>query len=308
MILEKMSSGSVTRTPLPDIPSIETTFREGDGVTLHVVTAGDPADPLVVLLHGFPEYWYEWYDYIEPLVAAGYRVLVPDQRGYNRSEKPASVRSYRISNLSGDIRALVHSEDRDSAHIIGHDWGGVVGWDLALRHPETVDRLGIINVPHPVAFKQLVRSNVSQLRKSWYVFAFQIPRLPEWFFRRSNYEPLISAMREGSLSGAYTVTDFERYRRAWAEEGALTGMLNWYRAAFRHRESPPQQRVQAPTLLIWGKNDQALVPELAPRSVSYCDDGRLERFPDATHWVPNEHPERVSELLLDHLDPSADQR
>jgi pimeloyl-ACP methyl ester carboxylesterase len=297
-----MSSESITRTPLPDTPSVESTFREADGVSLHVVTAGDPADPLVILLHGFPEYWYEWSDYIEPLVAAGYRVLVPDQRGYNRSEKPASVRSYRISKLSGDIRTLVHSEDRESAHIIGHDWGGAVGWDLALRHPDTVDQLGIINAPHPVVFKRVLRSNLSQLRKSWYMFMFQLPRLPEWFFRRSNYEPLVSALREGSLSGAYSVSDLEQYRRAWAEEGALTGMLNWYQAAFRHRENPPQERVRAPTLLIWGEKDQALRPELAPESLNYCTEGRLEQFADATHWIPQEYPERVSELLVDHLE------
>jgi len=297
-----MSSEPVTHTPLPDISSIETTFRDGDGVSLHVVAAGDPSDPLVILLHGFPEYWYEFYDYIEPLVSAGYRVLVPDQRGYNRSEKPASVRSYRIRKLSGDIRAVIGSEDRDSAHVVGHDWGGAVGWDLALRHPEAVDRLAIVNAPHPVVFKQVLRSNLTQLRRSWYMLLFQIPRLPEWLFRRWNYEPLISAMRESSLPGAYTATDFEQYRHAWAQEGALTGMLNWYRAALRHSENPPQERVQASTLLIWGDRDEALIPELAPKSINYCNEGRLEQFPDATHWIPHEYPERVSELLLDHLE------
>jgi pimeloyl-ACP methyl ester carboxylesterase len=297
-----MSPESKRRTPLPESPSIETTVRDGDGVSLHVVAAGDPGDPLVILLHGFPEFWYEWNEYIEPLVSAGYRVLVPDQRGYNRSEKPDSIRSYRISKLSGDIRALIGSEDHDSAHVVGHDWGGAVGWDLALRHPEIVDRLAIINAPHPVVFKQVLRSDLRQLRRSWYMLLFQIPRLPEWLFRRTNYESLISAMRESALPGAYTVSDFEQYRRAWAEEGALTGMLNWYRAAFRHSENPPQKRVQAPTLLVWGEKDEALLAELAPKSLNYCNEGRLEQFPDATHWIPHEYPERVCDLLLDHLE------
>lgn len=297
-----MSSETATRAPLPDTPSIETTFREVNGVTLHVVAAGDPENPLVVLLHGFPEFWYEWYDYIEPLVEAGYRVLVPDQRGYNRSDKPTGLRAYRISELSGDIVDLVATEDRDSAHVIGHDWGAAVGWDLALRHPETVDRLGIVNVPHPVVFEDILRSSPTQLRKSWYMFFFQIPRLPEWVLRRNDYDFLISALQRGSLPGTFSEADCERYRHAWAQDGALTGMINWYRAIFRHREDPPRERVSAPTLVIWGENDQALSPEMAPRSVNYCDDGNLEQYSDATHWIPHEYPERVSELLLDHLE------
>ncbi|PSP82296.1 alpha/beta hydrolase [Halobacteriales archaeon QS_1_68_17] len=296
MALQRAASAS-----LPDVPSAESTFREANGVTLHVVAAGDPDDPVVVLLHGFPEFWYEWHQYVEPFVAAGYRVLVPDQRGYNRSDKPAGVRPYRISELSRDVRALVATEDREAAHVVGHDWGAAVAWDLALRDPGTVDRLGIVNVPHPTVFERTLRSNPTQLRKSWYMFFFQLPRLPEWYLRRDDYAFVVAAMRDEARPGAFDETDFARYRRAWDRDGALGAMLNWYRALFRHAEDPPRERVDPPTLVVWGEHDQALVPEMAPESVDYCEDGRLERFPDATHWVPHEYPDRVADVLLDHL-------
>lgn len=170
-----MASQPSTNAPLPDVSSAEITFRDVNNITLHAVTAGDSDVPLVVLLHGFPEFWYQWRHYVEPFVDAGYRVIVPDQRGYNHSDKPDGVRAYRISELSGDIVDLIATEDHETAHVVGHDWGAAVGWDLALRHPDTVDQLGIINVPHPAVFKQVLTPNLTQLRKSWYMFFFQLP-------------------------------------------------------------------------------------------------------------------------------------
>lgn len=297
-----MASKASANAPLPDVSSAESSFRDVNDITLHVIAAGDTDGPLVVFLHGFPEFWYEWNHYIEPFVDAGYRVLVPDQRGYNRSDKPDGARAYRISELSQDVVELIATEDRDIAHVVGHDWGAAVAWDLALRHPRTVDRLGIINVPHPIVFEQFLRSNLTQIRKSWYMFFFQLPRLSEWYVSRNEYDFMVTAMRDGARTETFSETDLERYRRAWAEDGALTAMINWYRALFRHREDPPREQVEAPTLIIWGENDQALVPEMAPKSVDYCDDGRLEQASDATHWIPHEYPEHVSDLLLDHLD------
>lgn len=296
-----MAPDSSTNAPLPSTSSAVTTFREVNGVRLHVVAAGDPDDPLVVLLHGFPEFWYEWREYIHPLVEAGYRVLVPDQRGYNRSDRPAGVRSYRIPELSRDIVDLVATEDRRRAHVVGHDWGGAVGWDLALRHPETVDRLAIVNVPHPTVFERGIVSNPRQLWKSRYVFLFQLPRLPERYARRKAYAMFVSTMRNGSLPGTFGETDFERYRRVWAMDGALTAMFDWYRARVRRYETPPREQVRASMLLLWGENDRVLVPELAPKSLDYCSDGTLERFPDATHWLPHERPDQVLDLLVNHI-------
>lgn len=296
-----MSSGTDQNAPLPSISSVETTFRGVNGVNLHVVAAGDPEDPIIVLLHGFPEFWYQWRRYIPSFVDAGYRVLVPDQRGYNRSDKPTGVNSYRINELSQDILELVGTEDSETAHIVGHDWGAFVGWDLALRYPEAVNRLSIINVPHPRVFEQLLRTNLTQLHKSWYMFLFQLPDFSESVIRRNDFEFLVAEMQGGSRSGTFSQVDFERYRRSWSEEGALTAMLNWYRALFQRDEDPPREQVQTSTLIVWGEDDESLVPQMAPMSLDFCDDGRLERFSDATHWIHHEYPDRVSELVLDHL-------
>jgi len=292
---------TATGVRLPDVPSAESVYRDVNGVELHTVVAGDESDPLVVLLHGFPEFWYGWHRQIAPLVEAGYRVVVPDQRGYNASEKPDGVRSYRLSELVGDVVGLVESEGGDSAHVVGHDWGAVVAWHLALSRPEVVDRLGIVNVPHPTAYRETLRSNLAQLRRSWYVFYFQLPRIPEWLSARDDFAFWVSALRDGARPGTFSDADIARYRTAWSQDGAPRAMINWYRALVRHGEAPPRERVAAPTLVVWGENDQALVPELAPKSVDYCEDGRLERFPDATHWVNHEEPERVADLLVEHL-------
>lgn len=288
---------------LSDVPSAESIYRDVNGVELHAVAAGADTDPLVVLLHGFPEFWYGWHRHIAPLVDAGYRVLVPDQRGYNASEKPSGTRPYRVTELTRDVRELLDAENRPSAHVVGHDWGGVVAWYLALRFPETIDRLGIVNAPHPVAFQRTVRTNRQQLRKSWYAFYFQLPRLPEWASKRNDFRALVAALQDNAKPGTFTETDMQRYRAAWAQERALTAMMNWYRALLRYPEAPPRERISVPTMVIWGNNDQALVPELAAKTVEYCADGRLERFSDASHWIHHEHPDRVSDLLVDHLGP-----
>ncbi|KPN31303.1 short chain dehydrogenase [Halolamina pelagica] len=297
-----MSHDTEANAPLPEGSSAERSVREVNGVSLHVVAAGEPDAPLVVFLHGFPEFWYEWREYVEPFVDAGYRVLVPDQRGYNRSEKPEGVRAYRVSELSRDVVELIGTEGRERAHVVGHDWGAAVAWDLSLRHPDAVDRLGIVNVPHPTVFEATLRSNLTQLRKSWYMFFFQLTGVADWYVQRNEYAFMVSAMADGSNPGTFDAADFERYRRAWAEPGALPAMLNWYRALFRHNEEPPRETVTAPTLVLWGEHDQALLPEMAPRSIDYCADGRLERFPEATHWLPHEATDRVIDSLLAHLD------
>ena len=286
--------------PLPAVPDAESTWHTVNGVRLHAVTAGDDDAPLVVLLHGYPEFWYGWHDYFEPLVEAGYRVVAPDQRGYNRSNKPDNVSAYRISELSADIVDLIAAEGRRSAHVVGHDWGAAVGWDLALRHPEVVDRLGILNVPHPTVFEAMLKSNLRQLRKSWYMFFFQVPHVPEWVQRRGDFRLLVKGFASAE-SGTFTDRDIDRYRTAWSRPGAVTGMINWYRALFRHTDPPPHERVEIPTLVMWGERDSYLLPEMAQRSVAYCENGRLERFPDASHWVNHERVSAVTDLLTGFL-------
>ncbi|MDQ2048918.1 alpha/beta hydrolase [Natronolimnohabitans sp. A-GB9] len=284
----------------------ESTVRSVNGIRLHTVAAGDERDPLVVLLHGFPEFWYGWRHQLEALVEAGYRVLVPDQRGYNLSEKPDGVESYRLKECSRDIAELIATEGQTSAHVVGHDWGGLVGWDLALRHPTTVDRLAIVNAPHPTVYRQHLVADLEQLRRSWYAAFFQLPWLPEVACRIDDYRFLERALRETAAPGAFTDMELAHYRRAWEQDGALTGMLDWYRAAARNPSLPPQERVDVPTLLVWGERDVALTTSLAVDSDQRCERSRLELFPETSHWVQHERPARLTELLLEAFEDVLD--
>lgn len=280
----------------------ESAVLPGDGVRLHAILAGPPGGEPVVLLHGFPEFWYGWRHQIGPLATAGFRVIALDQRGYNASDKPPRVRDYAIDRLAADVVAALDALGVRRAAVVGHDWGGGVGWWLALTRPERVSRLAVINCPHLDAMFRTLGSDVGQLLRSWYVFAWQLPRLPEWSLRRRDFRALATALRKTSRPGTFTDADLALYRQAWAQPGALTGMLNWYRAAVRHRPHLPRgPRVRVPTLLIWGGRDRFLKAKLARASIRYCDDGRLEQLPWASHWVHLEEPGRVSRLLTDFL-------
>lgn len=291
---------TTTDASLLDETDISSEYRDVNGVRLHVVGAGAEDDPLVVLLHGFPEFWYCWHRSIDRLVEAGYRVLVPDQRGYNLSEKPEGVRPYRIDELSGDVVGLIDSAGRESAHVVGHDWGGLVAWDLGRRHPGAVNALGVVNMPHPAVLGATLKSNLRQTLKSWYMYFFQLPRVPEWSLRRNNFELLADGF-DSTEAGTFTDADLDRYRAAWDRERGVTGMANWYRALFRYDGDPPGEGIDAPTLVVWGDDDEYLLSEMASRSLEYCEDGRLERIPGGSHWVHHERPRQVTDLLVDHL-------
>lgn len=299
------STWTETDAELLSTVDAESTVREVNEVRLHVVVAGDEDDPLVVLLHGFPEFWYGWRHQLEPLVDAGYRVLVPDQRGYNLSEKPAAVRAYRISECSRDIVDLIATEGRDSARVVGHDWGGMVAWDLALRRPSAVDRLAIVNAPHPTVYRQHLLANPDQLRRSVYAACFQLPLVPEFVCRRGDFRFLERALRETAAPGTFTDVELERYRRAWRRDGAISGMLDWYRANGRNPPSPPLEQVETPTLIVWGEDDTALTTPLAVDSDQRCHRSRLELLAETSHWVQHERPARLTELLLETFENGA---
>lgn len=274
-----------------------------NGVRLHVVEAGPEDGKLLVLLHGFPEFWYGWHETIATLANAGYRVVVPDQRGYNLSEKPPSVSDYRIDELARDVVGLIDAYGRETAAVAGHDWGAAVGWWLALHHADRVSELVAVNVPHPTVFEETLRRSWDQRLKSWYVLAFQLPTLPEAVASAGNWRLAVRGLRESSNPGTFDDEDFRRYRRAWSREGAFEAMVNWYRAIVRDRPEPDQTRVEVPTLVIWGARDRFLTKRMAGRSVDRCTDGRLLTLDDATHWIVHEEPHRVAEAIADHADP-----
>ena len=268
-----------------------------NGVGLHVAVAGPLGGEPVVLLHGFPDAWFGWEPQIEALAEKGYRVIAPDQRGYNLSDKPRGVASYQVTSLVDDILGLADALGYPKFHLAGHDWGAVVAWSLAMQNPTRVGRLAIANVPHPAVMGPHLRTNRAQRRKSWYMFFFQLPWLPEIVARARNWQMLMSAMPKD-----LTEEERARYREAWEQPGAITSMINWYRAMMRGgRTSRGTTRVRVPTLILWGKQDPHLGYEMVAPSLDYCADGRLVTFDDATHWVMHDEPNEVSRLLAEHF-------
>jgi pimeloyl-ACP methyl ester carboxylesterase len=271
------------------------------GVRLHVVSASD-SNPPVVLLHGFPEPWLGWQHQLPALVESGLAVFAPDQRGYNLSDKPRAVSAYALDLLATDVASMLDSLGLARAAIVGHDWGALVAWRLALTRPERVSRLVIINVPHPDVFRYRLRHDPRQMLRSWYGAFFQLPWLPEALSRRNEFRLWKRALTATSRAGTFSPRDLELYAQAWSQAGAFPAMLNWYRAFVRFPPRPTASpRVRVPTLVIWGKRDPALLAEMARASVDQCDDGRLEMLEEATHWVHHEEPARVNQLILEFL-------
>lgn len=286
---------------------VETVFVETNGIRLHTLQAGDPEAPLVILLHGFPECAASWHHQIPALVNAGYRVIAPDQRGYNLSEKPGLVQDYRIQHLVADVAGILDAEKVESAIIVGHDWGAAVAWAFAGYHPNRTRKLVVMNVPHPAAFQKHIRSSVAQLRRSWYMFFFQIPYLPEWGLTRNNAATMTKMMRSSSLPDTFSEEDLATYRQAWLQPNAMRSMIHWYRALLRSggRGSGATRRISVPTLILWGKQDIALGFEMAEDSLNWCDDGRLIAYENATHWVQNDLPHEVNQALIAFLGQSS---
>ena len=278
-------------------------YAEVGDQRLHYVEAGQ--GPLVVLLHGFPEFWYGWRRQIQPLAAAGFRVVAPDTRGYNLSSKPDGVAAYDIGLLAADIRDLIRERGAETAMLVGHDWGGSIAWAIAMNHPEVVDRLAILNAAHPRKLSQGLH-HPGQLRKSWYFFFFDLPDLPEAVVHANHWHFFRHFLHDANP--AYTPQETDRYIQAWSRPGAATGMINYYRSSVR---TPPKKAeaqihpVKAPTLVIWGQRDRYLGPELAePEHDDVPNLDRVERLPDASHWVHHDEADRVNQLLIDFFAPA----
>lgn len=281
---------------------LEHTTIKVNGIRLHVVQAGPKSGNPIVLLHGFPEFWYGWRKQIPALAKAGYRVIVPDQRGYNLSDKPKGIKAYRIDTLVEDTLGLIEALDYEKVNLVGHDWGALVSWTLAIKHPERLHRLGIINVPHPTVMRRFLRRDPEQMSRSLYALFFQLPWLPELSLRLGNWRGASLGLRTSRNGNTFTNEDIEKYREAWSQPGAMTAMLNWYRAAARYRPwSTDDMQVHIPTLILWGVKDFALTYRMARPSLDYCDEGNLIFFPDASHWVQHEEADEVNRHLLNFI-------
>ncbi len=291
------------------LPPVEHTYVKTNGVTLHTVFAGPEDGAPVILLHGFPEFWYGWRHQIPYLAERGFRVIVPDQRGYNLSDKPAGVDAYRIGELARDVIGLIDALGYETVHLVGHDWGAAVAWRTATLFPERLKKLVILNAPYPTLMSKAYREgNVGQLLKSWYIFYFQIPWLPETLVSLVGHYGMAQMLRRSGQSGTFGETDITEYRKAWAQPGALTAMLNWYRAAARGAVGGDGQmvyrqpaRIIPPTLMLWGERDIALDKSLAQQSITLCENGQLVFFPDATHWVQHDEADAVNRHIVEFL-------
>jgi pimeloyl-ACP methyl ester carboxylesterase len=287
---------------------MQSQFIQTNHINQHVMTDGPENGTAVILLHGFPQFYYGWKDQIPALVDAGFRVIVPDQRGYNLSDKPKGISAYDVDILANDIVGLLDHFGIQKAKIIGHDWGAVVAWTIAINHPERLEKLAILNVPHPDVMTDFVLHNSAQRKKSWYVFFFQIPWFVEWSLRKNNFEYLARMLTRSGRKSTFTDADVAEYKKAWSQKGALTGMVNWYRAVMRrglrsalHRKKSPARRVHVPTMMLWGKRDIALSVEMAQQSIDLCDQGELTIYDKSTHWVQHDASEEVNQKLIEFM-------
>lgn len=268
-----------------------------NGIELHVAEAGDADAPLLLLLHGFPEFWFAWRDYLPALAASGFHVVAPDQRGYDLSDKPRGIDAYRLDTLADDIAGLARALGRETFQIAGHDWGGVVAWAIASRHASRLQRMAVLNAPHPAIWRHAMRSDPEQRRRSGYVRALQTPWLPEAVLRLGRYEGLAKSFAT-ARSDAFPIDVMQSYREAWRRPGALTAMLNWYRALLRHQMTvPAPATLSTPCLILWGDSDPYAIAKLADDSATLCADAEVVHLPDVSHWVIHD----ARETVLAHL-------
>ena len=284
-------------TKLDQIGLIHKTALIND-LNFHYVEAGE--GPLVILLHGFPEFWYSWRHQIPVLVEEGYRVVAPDMRGYNLTDSPSRVSEYKIDLLASDIAALIQHVGEQKAHLVGHDWGAAVAWHTAMRYPDSINQLAILNGPHPKVFERGIW-RPSQLIKSWYMFFFQIPFIPEWFTakRYSKFMHKISNkhyVNRGKLNSS----DISVYSNVFKNRKDLRGPINYYRAVFRNPFSSKKSMsvINAKTLVIWGRKDRHLGIKLAEPKSRDVPDCRVE-YLNASHWVQQDQHSEVNKLLIE---------
>jgi epoxide hydrolase 4 len=270
-----------------------------NGISLHYVTEGE--GPLMLLLHGFPEFWYSWRHQI-PAFSDRYKVVALDLRGYNDSDKPAGVKAYRMPELVADIHSAIAALGYQRCILVGHDWGGAIAWSFANSYPEQVEQLIVLNLPHPAKFVEGLKTP-QQLLRSWYIVFFQLPILPELLFQAGNCQLIATMLQQTSVDETtFTEADLKAYKEAAAKPGALTAMINYYRNIFEFVDGPSTwQPLTLPTLMIWGEEDVALGKELTYGTEAYVKNLTLKYIPYCGHWVQQEKPQQVNQYINDFL-------
>jgi pimeloyl-ACP methyl ester carboxylesterase len=271
-----------------------------NGQRLETITAGPESGELVILLHGFPESGDAWRHQIAALAGAGYRVLAPHQRGYAGSSKPASVFEYRLGLLARDVLALADACNAKTFSVVGHDWGAVIAWHLASTQADRLRHVVVMNGPHPGTVGMHTMRRPTQLLRSWYIGAFQLPFVPELLLRAGSHSWLRKALTGSAHPATFSDDLLRTYEAQWAQPGALAAMLNWYRAL--PWEAPtPALPIEVPVTVLWGERDRFLDRGLADAGLALCRRGELVPFPNATHWLHHEEPDEVNRRLLKAL-------
>lgn len=287
--------------PAPE-SGIAIRWVEANGLTFEVAEAGE-GRRLALCLHGFPELHYSWRHQMPVLAAQGYRVWAPNMRGYGGTDRPEGRQAYRLDNLAADVAALIDASGAEEVTLIAHDWGAIVAWYFAIRKVRPLKALVILNVPHPLCGRREMK-HWRQLKKSWYIFFFQIPGLPERMLGRGGAAPIARIFRDSAVNKArFAQPEVEPYRAAAARPGALTAMLNYYRALLQVPDirAIGDGRVDVPTLVLWGEQDVAISIEVLDGTEQYVPDLTVQRFPHASHWVQQDIPEEINAALVEWL-------
>ncbi len=265
---------------------------------LHLVEKGDPAGTPILFLHGFPDFHYGWRRQVPFFAGHGYRVLTPDLLGYGKSEKPRALDRFRLNAVAREVLDLLDARGIETCHLVGHDWGASLSWVLLNEHPERFRTGTVICVPpHPVFQDFIVHNRHGQTLRSFYMALFQLPWMPEKLVTARDGRVLAGMLRKSSRPGTFTDADLALYRDAWREPGAPRAMFNWYRANIRKPPDRADVDVKVPMLILWGDRDSALDHHMAEASLAHCRDGRVQHFPEGTHWVHAEFPEAVNAAI-----------
>ncbi len=276
-------------------------FIKTNGIQLHYVNKGE--GKLMLMLHGFPEFWYSWRHQITEF-AQDYHTVAVDLRGYNDSDKPEKLEAYEMSELIEDVKGIISGLGYEDCILVAHDWGGAIAWNFAYAYPEMIEKLIVLNIPHPAKFASGLQTP-QQLLKSWYVFWFQIPWLPEFILQLNDYQAIADTFTKMAIDKtAFSLADLQAYKDAAAKPGALTAMINYYRCIFQSlfKKDRPQWRVlDVPTLTIWGENDTALGKELTYGTEAYVRDWQIKYIPNCSHWVQQEQPGLVNSYIREFL-------
>ena len=294
------------------MPEFKSQYAVVNDIRLHYISVG--RGKLIMFIHGFPEFWAEWKN---QLVEFGkdYQAVAPDMRGYNLSSKPEAVEAYHVKHLINDLRALAQHLGHQKIILVAHDWGGAVAWSAAMRYPQWVEKLIIINSPHPAVFARELLNNPAQQAASQYMLLFRSPKA-ERVLSENNYARLMDMVTQFGSKWVMTAEIRQQYIAAWSQPGALTGGLNYYRVSPLYPPTSPEDfqkiesilglphemlAVKVPTLVIWGEQDRALLTGNLAGLEEYVADLTVERIPDGSHWISHEQPERVNELIRGYL-------